>query len=143
MNSLFTRLPASGSRGTLGASCSEPFCPMKLRTPSSSTDERREREAEKYAFFSGLSYNGDTRLLRKISSNYYFLNSIVIILTISLQLLLNGLSCMQVHTKISQLLLCLRASLEVPFRLHCRFSRLEHSVIIPYHKHFPISLTLH
>lgn len=105
--------------------------------------KEEEREAKKYAFFSCLSYNGDTQLLRKISSNSYFLNSIVIILTIFLWLLLNGPSCMQAHTKISLLLLCLRTSLEVPFRLHCRFSRLKHSIIILYQKHFPISLTLH
>lgn len=37
---------------------------------------------------------------------------------------------MQAHTKKSEILLCLRADLEVPFQLHCRFHMLVHSIII-------------
>lgn len=74
---------------------------------------------------SGLSYNGDIQLLWKTSSNY-FLSSIIMIHLITFKWRVLHAA----HTKVSQLLLCLRADLEVPFRLHCRFSVLVHSIII-------------
>lgn len=58
-------------------------------------------------------------------STIFWVQSLLFIL-----LLVNDGSCMQAHTKISQLLLCLRADLEAPFRLHCRFSMPVHSIII-------------
>lgn len=60
-------------------------------------------------------------------------------------LLLNGGSCMQAYTRISQLLLCLRADLKVLFRLQCSFSTLMHSIITLHacHWYVPASLDLH
>lgn len=63
--------------GTLRESCSEPPCPVNFRSHNSSVHEEMEREARKYASFPPpLAWI--TQLLRKISSNHYFLNLIII-----------------------------------------------------------------
>lgn len=107
--------------------------------------KRREKQGSmpiffRFFFFSGLSYNGDIRLLWKTSSEYYILSSIIIIhlITCKWWVLHAGTHKNIPATALSQG----RSGSALQIALQIQYARAQHYYSVC-HKYFPAALALH